>query len=141
MLQALENEINDTQATWINICERADLIPNSGICAILPPMKNMQKSDASPRAQEQLALFYLPVKKSVYVCSNWDPIGKANVMYRGLVGSIDNEPMVASPLYKQHYSLLSGICFEQADLVLKTYESRFQDNILQIKVASPIRAV
>jgi nitrite reductase (NADH) small subunit len=85
------------------ICTVDDLAKNSGICALL-----------SIRGEEhQAAIFYLPnTEKQVYALGNWDPIGQANVMSRGIVGCITDELVVASPLYKQHFSLISGKCLE-----------------------------
>lgn len=58
---------------------------------------------------QQAELFYLPGDEPhVYALQNWDPIGKAYVMARGIVGDVKGEPCVASPLYKQHFSLLTG---------------------------------
>ncbi|MBL4572356.1 MAG: nitrite reductase small subunit NirD [Robiginitomaculum sp.] len=91
------------------ICSKEDLIANSGICVLF--------GDA------QIAVFYLPEENpSVYGISNWDPIGKANVLSRGIVGDIGNELVVASPLYKQHFSLIHGQCLEQEELAVRTFE-------------------
>jgi nitrite reductase (NADH) small subunit len=57
----------------------------------------------------------------VYALQNWDPIGKAYVMARGIVGDVKGEPCVASPLYKQHFSLRTGQCVERPDVALKTW--------------------
>jgi len=42
-------------------------------------------------------------------------------MYRGLIGSISDEPVICSPLYKQHYSLKTGRCFESEEMHLSVY--------------------
>ncbi len=34
---------------------------------------------------------------------------------------MNGEPVVASPLYKQHFSLRSGLCLEDDSVQLKTY--------------------
>lgn len=86
------------------ICTVDDLAKNSGICALL----------TINGEEHQAAIFYLPnTDKQVYALGNWDPIGNANVMSRGMVGSIGDEIVVASPLYKQHFSLLTGKCLEE----------------------------
>ena len=86
------------------ICTVDDLVKDSGICALL----NINGE------QQQAALFYLPnTEKQVFALGNWDPIGQANVMSRGMIGSIGDELVVASPLYKQHFSLESGKCLEE----------------------------
>jgi len=86
------------------ICTVSDLAKNSGICALLTV--NGQ--------EQQVAIYYLPeTEKQVFALGNWDPIGEANVMSRGIVGNIGDELVVASPLYKQHFSLVSGKCLEE----------------------------
>lgn len=82
------------------ICSVNDLIANSGVCALVK--------------DQQVALFYLPdTEQQVFALGNWDPLGKANVMSRGMVGNIGDELVVASPLYKQHFSLVTGQCLEE----------------------------
>ena len=71
----------------------------------------------------QIAVFYLPKETPpLYALHNWDPLGKANVLYRGIVGDINGELVVASPLYKQHYSLGTGRCLEDEATRVPTYE-------------------
>lgn len=95
------------------ICSKQDLIPNSGVCALING--------------EQVALFYLPeTEKKVFAVSNWDPCGSANVMSRGIVGNIGEELVVASPLYKQHFSLTTGECLEE-DVALSTYDVKLDN--------------
>ncbi len=90
------------------VCDKADLIANSGVCALVDG--------------EQIALFYLPdTDKEIYAISNWDPIGRANVLSRGITGDIGGQLVVASPLYKQHFSLETGACLEDDQARVKTY--------------------
>jgi nitrite reductase (NADH) small subunit len=44
--------------------------------------------------------------------------------------------MLASPLYKQHYSLKTGVCFEYADITLQTYPVRIDNNRVAIKLGA-----
>lgn len=90
------------------ICQQKDLIANSGICAIVEG--------------QQVALFYLPKETpQVYAIGNWDPIGKANVLSRGMVGDINERLVVASPLYKQHFDLQTGECLEDGEFSVPVY--------------------
>ena len=94
-----------SQAT---ICEQKDLIANSGVCAMVDG--------------QQIALFYLPQETpQVYAIGNWDPIGKANVLSRGMVGDINDRLVVASPLYKQHFDLQTGECLEDGEVKVPVY--------------------
>lgn len=93
------------------LCNVSDLVKNSGVCAL-------QEIDGQ---EQQIALFYLPdTEQQIYAIGNWDPCGEANVLSRGVVGNIGDELVVASPLYKQHFSLTSGKCLEE-DISIPTY--------------------
>ena len=94
---------------WSYVCEFSDLVVNSGVCALVD--------------DKQVAIFNVKMNgaSSLFAVSNFDPIGKANVMYRGLVGSLGGVPVVASPLYKEHYSLESGECIEHPDIHLTSF--------------------
>lgn len=95
----MSTEPQTTESQAITLCRQSDLIPNSGICAEVEG--------------QQIALFYLPSETpQIYAIGNWDPIGKANVLSRGMVGDIAGRLVVASPLYKQHFDLLTGACLE-----------------------------
>ncbi|GAB3478048.1 nitrite reductase small subunit NirD [Marinomonas epiphytica] len=92
---------------WQLLCTKNDLIVEAGVAAMV--------------AGEQVALFYVPDnEQQVFAVSNWDPIGKANVLSRGLVTHLAGQWSVASPLYKQHFLLDSGECVEE-DYQLKTW--------------------
>ena len=98
------------------VCDKSDLIENSGVCALVNG--------------EQVAIFYLPkTEQQVFAISNWDPIGQANVLSRGLVGDLKGEFVVASPLYKQHFNLETGACLEE-DVSVRAYSA----NIINDKV-------
>ncbi len=103
------------------ICTVDDLIPDSGVCALV----------RVNGLEEQVALFYLPhTEQKVFAINNWDPLGRANVLSRGIVGNIGDELVVASPLYKQHFSLLTGKCLEE-DAAVKTYPATLEgDDIM-----------
>lgn len=86
-------------------CELDDLIENAGV--------GLRYNG------QQYALFYLPdTEQKVFALGNFDPFSKANVIARGIVGSINERMVVASPLYKQHFDLLSGECLEEPEVRL-----------------------
>ena len=93
----------------IAIFSLSELQEDSGACVLINDV--------------QVAVFYLPKETpSLYALHNWDPLGKANVLYRGIVGDINGELVVASPLYKQHFSLHTGRCLEDDAARVPTYE-------------------
>lgn len=104
------------------ICNLDDLIKNSGVCAL-----------ATVKGQEQqVAIFHLPdTENKVFAIGNWDPLGKANVMSRGIIGNVGGDIVVASPLYKQHFSLSSGQCLEE-DASVPVYEVTLENDEVYI---------
>ena len=89
------------------VCALTDIAPNTGVCALYEG--------------EQVALFRIGDTEQVFAISNYDPIGKANVLSRGITGTLGERIVVASPLYKQHFDLQTGECLEDAEQSVKTY--------------------
>ncbi len=81
----------------------------------------------------QIAVFYVP-EQGVFALQNWDPIGHANVLSRGIIGDQKGELCVASPLYKQHFSLFSGECLEQPEMKLQTWSAEIKDGHVWLEV-------
>ncbi|MGR8935306.1 MAG: nitrite reductase small subunit NirD [Gammaproteobacteria bacterium] len=106
---------------WIDVCSIDDLQPNSGVCALV--------------AGNQVAIFYMPENDAVYAIGNYDPIGKANILARGIIGDLQGLPVVASPLYKQHFNLLNGVCLEKAGISVPAYCVRILDGRVEIGIA------
>jgi len=107
-------------STWIEVCSVDDLQPDSGVCVLV--------------AGKQVALFYLHKTGDVFAVGNFDPIGKANVLSRGMIGDLGGEPMLASPLYKQHFSLKTGVCFEYDDIKIDTYPVRIENQRVAVYI-------
>lgn len=115
-----------TEKSWRTICDTTDLVKDSGISALLTNEANSASED------EQIAIFHIPnSEEKIYAVGNYDPIGKANVLYRGLVGCIDDEPVVSSPLYKQHYSLKTGQCLQEEQHI-SVYPIRIENEQVQV---------
>jgi NAD(P)H-dependent nitrite reductase small subunit len=108
---------------WVDVCSVDDLQPNSGICALL--------------SGKQVAIFYMPEEQAIYAINNYDPFGKANVLSRGMIGDIKGEPMVASPLYKQHFSLRTGVCLDDDSIKVDAYAVRMQADRVEVSLCSP----
>ncbi len=67
------------------------------------------------------------------VCS-FDPFSAAAGMSRGIVGDGVGVPTVASPIYKQVFSLLDGSCLDDPDVTVASYPVRVQDGELQVGI-------
>ena len=106
--------------TWTPLCTVEDLVPESGVAAKING--------------RQVALFYVPEEQRVYALDNRDPFSEANVIARGIIGDLQGKPVVASPLYKQHFSLLDGECLEDDSIRLDTWETRIDGEQVYISV-------
>ena len=107
---------------WQTICSRRDLVANSGVCALIEDSR-------------QVAIFQVENgSEHLYAIGNYDPIGKANVLYRGIVGCVKEEPVVASPLYKQHFSLITGKCIQDQGIQVDVFPVRLENDQVQLLV-------
>lgn len=86
-----------TAGSSVELCAVADLEVERGRAALIDG--------------EQLALFLLH-DGSVHAVSNLDPYGGAHVISRGIVGTRQGVPTVASPMYKQVFDLRTGECLD-----------------------------
>lgn len=113
-----------TSNNWITVCSDTDLVTNSGVCALLN--------------DQQIALFKIKSAndEQLFAVSNWDPIGKANVLYRGLLGSVQDSKVIISPLYKQRYCLESGQCLDDDGIKLTVYPVRIEHSQVQLQLAN-----
>ena len=109
-----------SEKLWISVCEYDDLLPDTGLCALVN--------------KQQVALFNSRRLSEVFAVSNYDPIGEANVLSRGILGSIGDEVVVASPLYKQHFNLRTGECLEKPEHNIAVYPVRVQDGLVQVQI-------
>ncbi|MDE0546901.1 nitrite reductase small subunit NirD [Microbacterium sp. C7(2022)] len=82
---------------WVRVCALTDLEVERGRAALL--------------GSTQLALFLLR-DGHVHAVSNLDPYSDAHVISRGIVGTRQDAPSVASPMYKQVFDLRTGICMD-----------------------------
>lgn len=107
---------------WITVGKTSDLIADAGVGAQV--------------GKEQVAVFLIRQTNAVYAVGNLCPVNRVNIMARGIVGDINGEPVVASPLYKEHFSLLTGKCLEQPELALEVWSVRLQGDEVQVQKAA-----
>jgi nitrite reductase (NADH) large subunit len=106
--------------SWTIACELDDILPDMGACALLEG--------------RQIAIFR--VNDAIYALDNRDPVSGSNVLSRGIVGDIKGELVVASPLYKHHYSLTTGRCLEDPEKAVNVYAARVSNGRVEIDVAA-----
>lgn len=115
---------NHLTAQWKPICQRKDLVANSGVVAWL---------DGT-----QIALFHVPQTEDgekVFALENRDPKSGANVIGRGIVGHLQGGLVIASPLYKQHFRLEDGACLEYPEQHLRAWSVRLNGDAVEIQTA------
>jgi len=110
-------------AAWQPICRLDDLIPDAGIAA---------------RAHgEQVAVFL--TETGPFALDHVDPFCGAAVLARGIVGELQGHPVVASPMYKQHFRLDTGQCLEDATVRVRRWPLRVDaDGVLRVGRPEPI---
>ncbi|MCP2636684.1 nitrite reductase small subunit NirD [Microbacterium sp. HD4P20] len=86
-----------TPSGWVRVCAVDDLEVERGRAALL--------------GGTQIALFLLTTGR-VHAVSNFDPYSRANVISRGIVGTRQDAPTVASPMFKQVFDLRTGTCLD-----------------------------
>jgi nitrite reductase (NADH) small subunit len=107
---------------WTDVCGYDDLLPDRGVAALVHG--------------EQVAVFRL-TGGELYAVGNYDPIGAAFVLSRGLVGSRGDRAVVFSPLFKQAFDLETGRCLDDAGAAVPTYPVRVVDGRVHLGVPVP----
>jgi nitrite reductase (NADH) small subunit len=103
---------------WTEVCALTDLIPNRGGAALLD-------------GATQVAIFRTG-EDAVHAISNIDPFSGAAVLSRGIVGDLGGVPVVASPLHKEHFDLLTGACVEDPSVTVTVYPVRVEDGVILV---------
>ena len=102
------NHVAAVNELWQPLCDAGELSPELGVRALVN--------------DEQIAVFR--VNDCLYAISAIDPFTKAAVLSRGLVGDLQGRVVVASPIYKQHFDLETGLCIEDPNVQIKTWSVR-----------------
>jgi nitrite reductase (NADH) small subunit len=106
-------------ALWTDMCALDDVIPGTGGAALVQG--------------EQIAIIRTRDGR-VFALSNFDPFSKAFVIARGIVGDKGGVLKIASPVYKQNFSLETGECLEDPGVRLRTYPVRVVGGRVQVAV-------
>ena len=110
-----------TTTRWTAVCAEGDILPGTGVCALVEGT--------------HVAVFRVGAQQDFYAIDNVDPKAGASVLSRGLVGSIGERIVVASPLYKNHFDLRSGECLEAPEHSVRAHEVRVHDGRVMVALA------
>jgi len=105
---------------WLDVCALDDIAPDTGECALV--------------GGTQIALVRVGLGDAVYAIDNFDPFSKAYVLSRGIVGDRGGVPKLASPMYKQSFSLLSGECLDDASVRVCVYPVRVSGGRVELEL-------
>jgi nitrite reductase (NADH) small subunit len=108
---------------WIEVCDLDDIIPGTGVAALL--------------RGEQIAIVRPQQGREVYALSNYDPFSKAYVMARGIVGDRAGVSKIASPIYKHNFALATGQCLDEPNVKLATYPARVVGDKVEVALTLP----
>ncbi len=107
----------EAPVTWQVACAYEQLLPERGAAALFGGL--------------QVALFRVH-DGTVHAIGNIDPFSGAAVLSRGIVGDRGGVPTVASPIYKQAFSLVDGRCLDDPEVAVASYPVRVCDGSLQV---------
>lgn len=103
---------------WIPVCPIDRILPNTGVCALVNG--------------EQVAIFRVGQEAELYAIGNFDPFSRAYVLSRGIVGDRNGVPKVASPIYKQNFSLVTGQCLDDETIGVPIFPVRLIEGQVQV---------
>ncbi|MFC0227797.1 nitrite reductase small subunit NirD [Serratia aquatilis] len=103
---------------WITVCPIADILPGTGVCALI--------------GNQQVAIFRPYTDEQLFALDNIDPFAQASVLSRGLIAEHQGELWVASPLKKQHFRLHDGFCLEDESRSIARFACRVTDGMVQV---------
>jgi len=112
---------NTETASWRAVCSVDDILPNTGICALLN--------------DRHVAIFHVVTDTGqLFAIDNFDPNAGASVLSRGLVGNLGERIVVASPIYKHHFDLQNGECLEAPENSVCAYPVRIENRQVLVAV-------
>ncbi|MEU6687337.1 nitrite reductase small subunit NirD [Streptomyces sp. NPDC046832] len=95
---------------WFTVCDLSALLPGRGVAALLPDGRQ--------------AAVFRDRSGDLFAIDNRDPFTGAAVLSRGLTGTHQGRPFVASPLLKQRFDLTSGQCLDDESVRVTAYKVR-----------------
>jgi nitrite reductase (NADH) small subunit len=108
------------ECVWVPVCRFGDLLPERGAAVLV--------------GRQQVAVFRT-FEGQLHAIGNHDPFSGAYVLSRGIVGTRGGEPTVASPMHKQVFSLVTGVCLDEPAMAVPTYPIRVSAGIVEVSVA------
>jgi len=115
-MSTLESEVVST----VEVCAVSDLAPEVGVRALV--------------GGQQVAVFLMP-GGDIFALGAIDPFSGSAVLSRGIVGDLQGEMVVASPIYKQHFRLADGVCLEDESVSVPVFDVRVVDGTVLVSTS------
>jgi nitrite reductase (NADH) small subunit len=110
---------------WVAVCTKKQLIPERGVAVLV--------------RDQQVALFRITNPDGadfVYAVGHRDPFADANVIARGIVGSVGGGDVqrdtVASPMFKHVFDLATGECLTDPSGRLPVYRTWIAGGVVYV---------
>ena len=107
--------------TYVPVCRVDDILPDTGVAARI--------------GDRHVAIFRIG-RERFHAIDNIDPRSGASVLSRGLVGNLGDRLVVASPLYKNHFDLVTGECLEAPEQSVRAHAVRVEGGQVLVAVGA-----
>lgn len=102
---------------WVDVAPLERLPVDRGVAALV--------------GGEAVAVFRLSGDELLAI-DHFDPFHQVPVLARGLVGSVGDTPVVASPLHKQRFDLRTGRCLDDETVSIRTWLVDVADGVVRV---------
>ena len=133
-LQSPDTADRNVEASWQRVCRLDDIVPDTGVCALLGQAQvavfrvTLPEGAMTVDAQDAaIGEGQSGCQEALFAIGNVDPHSGAAVLSRGVIGSLGERIVVASPLYKQHFDLRTGECVESPAHAVPAYRVALKD--------------
>jgi nitrite reductase (NADH) small subunit len=111
----------------VDVCAHDALLPDRGVCALV--------------AGAPVAVFRLSPDDELFAVGNVDPYSGASVLSRGIVGSVGDRPVIASPIFKNRFDLRTGESLDDPQVRLPVHPAAVIDGrvVVSARPAPPPR--
>ena len=117
--------IGTSKNEWVAVCTKRQLMPERGVAVLV--------------RDQQVALFRISNPDGadfVYAVGHRDPFSDANVIARGIVGSVGQgdaqRDTVASPMFKHVFDLATGACLTDPSGRLPVYRTWIAGGVVYV---------
>lgn len=102
---------------WQPVCRLAELEIERGVAALVHG--------------QAVALFRVDAE-TVLALANHDPFDRHTVLAKGIVGTVDGVPFVASPVHKHGFDLRTGRCLDDPHVSVAAYDIKIVEGVVMV---------